>query len=293
MIEEDPLPVLDEGNLLASVKTYLISVHQRLIFFHDEKKDPLRVIAYRSAAIDRLLIQLYRMAERSSPKKGFRAALLSQGGYGRRELCLHSDIDILLLHDGKAQQFVQHLNEKVLQILWDAGLEVGFAVRTVRECRQMMDQDMTILTSLLDARYLAGDRDLFDDFCKMSDRYFTSKKNCDLFLQKKAAENTERKGRYGGAGYLLEPNLKEGEGGLRDYHAMHWYACVFDRLTRFDRLNRFAPVSRVDRVGGGQGLAICPRTDRGHAKRCFTAQHVRHNVRVDVLSGCDQNTAAA
>lgn len=226
--------VLDEGNLLASVKTYRAEVGRRLGVLHNEKRDALGVIDCRTAAIDRLLIGLYQLAQKSYAKKNkgdkFRAVLVSQGGYGRRELCLHSDIDLLLLFEGRETGFVQHLNDNLFQILWDAGLEVGHAVRSVRDCRQLMDQDITILTSLIDARFLAGDAALFDEFQKMTRKYFSSKKNREKFLQKKVAENQERQEKYGRSIYLREPNLKEGEGGLRDHHSLYWLARVFDRI---------------------------------------------------------------
>lgn len=221
-----------EAEVLPSVKEYLEEVRERLLKLHEEHSDPTPAIAYRTEAMDRLLEALYLKAEKDyGPKeKGFRAALLSQGGYGRRELCLHSDIDVLFLYDGKAQEFVKFLNERVLQPLWDAGLEVGFAVRTVKDCRKLMEQDMTILTSLLDARRLVGDGALSDELQATVVKYFSSKGNRERFLKLKIAENEERQEKYGGSVYLLEPNIKEGEGGLRDYHTVYWFARIFDRV---------------------------------------------------------------
>lgn len=231
MSGEGLLIVLD-GDVLGAVRSFLDKVKERISALHEENEDPLPAIQFRTQAMDRLLEALYLKAERDygPPGRDFRAALLSQGGYGRTELCLHSDIDVLFLYDGKAQEFVKFLNERVLQPLWDAGLEVGFAVRTVRDCRKLMDEDMTILTSLLDARHLVGDRTLSEELQAAVEKYFASKGNRDRFLKLKIAENEERQEKYGGSVYLLEPNIKEGEGGLRDYHSVYWFARIFDRI---------------------------------------------------------------
>jgi [protein-PII] uridylyltransferase len=222
-------PVLREENLLTTVKSYLDQVREELVRVQEETRDPVRVSLFRTESMDRLLISLYRLAEGIYRKNGgnnFRSALLAQGGYGRKELCLHSDIDLLFLYEGKAEGFIKLLTGKVLQNLWDAGLEVGFATRTVKDCRRLMEEDLTIMTSLIDARYLAGEREVADKFQEMFSHYFSSAKNKERFLRKKEEENEERKEKYGGSVYLLEPNLKEGEGGLRDYHSLYWFARI-------------------------------------------------------------------
>ncbi len=230
------VPTLTPDDLLGPVKKYLTEVDAELLARHEARSDPSEVINARTDAIDRLLISLYHLAEKTyqkdSSEQEFRACLVSQGGYGRRELCLRSDIDLLFLHDGKSQDFIRFLNEKILQNLWDAGLEIGFAVRTVRDCRRLMEEDLTILTSLIDCRYLAGDRGLLGEFDRMFERYFASEKNRESFLKTKLAENKERKEKFGASVYLLEPNLKEGEGGLRDYHSLYWMIRAHDRLLK-------------------------------------------------------------
>lgn len=218
-----------KGTTLEDLKSYLESVRERLLELHESNTDPWPAIAFRTEAMDQLLQALFRSAEKIYGKP-VRAALLSQGGYGRKELCIHSDIDILFLYDGKGQDFVSLLNERVLQPLWDCGLEVGYAVRTVKDCRKLMEEDLTILTSLLDIRLLAGDAGLFEELQTVIERYFSSKSNRERFLKVKNAENRERQEKYGGSVYLLEPNLKEGAGGLRDYHSIYWFARIYDAL---------------------------------------------------------------
>ena len=227
-------PILREENLLTTVKSYLDRVQEQLIRIHEETRDPIQVSLFRAESMDRLLISLYRLAEeihqKNGGKNGLRSALLTQGGYGRKELCLHSDIDLLFLYEGKAEGFIKLLTGKILQNLWDAGLEAGFATRTVKDCRRLMEDDLTIMTSLIDARYLAGDQTIVQEFEEMFSRYFSSPKNKERFFRKKRDENEERREKFGGSVYLLEPNLKEGEGGLRDYHSLHWFAKIKDGI---------------------------------------------------------------
>lgn len=227
------LAELKEEDLLSSVKDYLKRMEDHLLFLHQEKKDPWEVIFFRTKFMDRLLVELYRLAEKMGHKMGandLNAALLAQGGYGRRELCLHSDIDLLFLYEGRPDKFLKFFTSSILQTLWDAGLEVGFATRTVNDCRKLLENDLSILTSLIDARYIAGDLVFDARLSEMMRRYFASEKNRRRFLQLKIEENQERRERYGSSVFLLEPNLKEGEGGLRDYHTLYWFACVYEGI---------------------------------------------------------------
>jgi [protein-PII] uridylyltransferase len=161
--------------------------------------------------------------------------LVAQGGYGRRELNPHSDVDLLFLYPWKINPFVQSVTERVLYTLWDAGLQVGHAVRTVNESIRLAAHDMEVKTSLLDARYLAGDRSLFAEFEKATQDYLVQR-NGQRFIRDKLQENRERHERYGGSVYLLEPEVKEGEGGLRDIHAALWIAKVRCNVQGFEDL---------------------------------------------------------
>lgn len=229
-----PALQLREENLLPSVKAYLQTLEQQLLRWHEEKRDPTQVILLRTESIDRLLVSLFKLAQdlhrkepKSSKSEDLTVTLLSQGGYGRKELCLHSDIDLLFLYEGKADPFLKLFTGRILQTLWDAGLEVGFATRTVKDCKKLLESDLTILTALIDARFIAGEPGLAEKVSQMIDRYFASEKNRDRFVRLKMDENKERQERYGDSVYLLEPNLKEGEGGLRDYHTLYWIARIY------------------------------------------------------------------
>src|SRR3989338_5063941 len=161
------LPHLDfsRGDLKSVTQVYLQAAHDMMMALHEKRGSSIDVLRFRSAVIYHLIQQLFIVSE-NEIKRGHsdwqsNYTLVSQGGYGRRELCLHSDIDLLFLYEGKAEGFIKLLSERILQGLWDAGLEVGFATRTVADCRRLMEGDLTILTSLLDARFLIGERELY------------------------------------------------------------------------------------------------------------------------------------
>ena len=238
MVVEKPILILKEGDILAQVKQYLFEAKTYVVTLHQQNTDSLEVINTHSDLIDQLLKELYRHVENQFKAKGQKkksqCAILAQGGYGRQELCLSSDIDLLILHDGKVDDFVKSLSEGIIQTLWDAGLEVGAATRSVKDCLKLMTQDFTIMTSLFDARPLIGDVQLCEELSRGIQKHFKSDKNRQSFYIQKFQESQERKAKYGGSIFLLEPNLKESEGGLRDYHTLYWIARVEHGVDRIE-----------------------------------------------------------
>jgi [protein-PII] uridylyltransferase len=148
---------------------------------------------------------------------------IALGGYGRREQCLHSDVDVLLLFKKKMPEEAKELIQEIIYPLWDLGLEVSYATRTLKECIDLASQDFEVLTSLIDARFLCGISFLYLDLFEMI-RAKVLGRHSTAFVQWLVARSRERHGRFGDSSYLLEPNLKEGLGGLRDLHVMLWIA---------------------------------------------------------------------
>ncbi len=152
-------------------------------------------------------------------------ALIALGGYGRGEQCVHSDVDILILFNKKIPAEAEELVREIIYPLWDIGFEVGHATRTVEECVSLASTNLEVLTSLLDARFICGMSNLFAEMVEMLRNKFIApnlKKTVKLLIDK----NNQRHFRFGNSAYLLEPNLKEGNGGLRDYHTILWIAKV-------------------------------------------------------------------
>ena len=162
-------------------------------------------------------------------KKGNPFAFVSVGGYGRMELCLHSDIDIIILFNSKIPPHAKELAEEVLYPLWDLGLDLGYGIRSLKDCVSLSKKDFEVLTSLLDARFLCGDSPLYLSLMQSIRKKVVSRKTVPVrrWLED---QNKVRMAMFGDASHLLEPDLKEGIGGLRDCHHMLWLARVFFEL---------------------------------------------------------------
>jgi [protein-PII] uridylyltransferase len=158
-----------------------------------------------------------------NPSEAEHMAIIATGGYGRGLLAPGSDIDLLFLLPYKQTAWGESVAEAILYCLWDMGLKVGHATRSVDECIRQAKADMTIRTSVLEARYLLGDQKLFDTLITRFDKEIVSGSAAE-FVTAKLAEREERHRRAGQSRYLVEPNVKDGKGGLRDLHTLFWIA---------------------------------------------------------------------
>ncbi len=174
-----------------------------------------------SALTDEVVSELFRAI--SAEQGGPSLALVATGGYGRRELSPRSDVDLLALLPEKKNDRAEKVAEQLHRALWDAGLEAGFAARTLEGCLQTAREDHTIRTALLDARLVAGDAQLFKALERATLTELEARK-VEEFIADKLEEFSERRRRYGGSVWLLEPHLKQGKGGLRDLQAALWIA---------------------------------------------------------------------
>jgi [protein-PII] uridylyltransferase len=158
-----------------------------------------------------------------NPSEAERMAVIATGGYGRGLLAPGSDIDLLFLLPYKQTAWGESIAETILYCLWDLGLKVGHATRSVDESIRQARADMTIRTSILESRFLFGDRVLFDELIARFDRDVVQGTGSD-FVAAKLAEREERHRKAGQSRYLVEPNVKDGKGGLRDLHTLFWIA---------------------------------------------------------------------
>jgi [protein-PII] uridylyltransferase len=165
----------------------------------------------------------------ANPTTGDRLSVVAVGGYGRGELAPFSDVDLLFLIPYKETPRVEQIVEYALYLLWDLGLKVGHATRSVEDCIRLARDDMVIRTSLLEARYLWGARDLFDEMRRRFNAEIVAGTS-RAFIQAKLAERDERHRRMGDSRYVLEPNVKDGKGGLRDLHTLYWIAKYHHRV---------------------------------------------------------------
>ncbi len=159
----------------------------------------------------------------TNPSSAERMAIIATGGYGRGLLAPYSDVDLLFLLPYKQTPWGESVIEHVLYLLWDLGLKVGHATRTVEQSLKLARSDMTIRTALLDSRLILGDEELFSDLLQRFQREVVTG-TARQFVEAKLAERDERHRRSGASRYRVEPNIKDGKGGLRDLHTLHWLA---------------------------------------------------------------------
>eukprot|EP01013_Petalomonas_cantuscygni_P037161 TRINITY_DN67946_c0_g1_i1.p1 TRINITY_DN67946_c0_g1~~TRINITY_DN67946_c0_g1_i1.p1 ORF type:complete len:951 (+),score=227.84 TRINITY_DN67946_c0_g1_i1:94-2946(+) len=156
-----------------------------------------------------------------NPTEAERLAIIATGGYGRGVMAPSSDTDLLFLRAYKASPHTESVIEYMLYALWDMGLKVGNAFRTPAECVKLAAEDVTIKTSLLDARFICGDQALSAEMLTKFKKDAVDGKDAD-FIADKLAERDARHARQGDARYVVEPNIKEGKGGLRDLQTLYW-----------------------------------------------------------------------
>jgi len=176
-----------------------------------------------------------------NPTEGERLALMAVGGYGRGALAPFSDIDLLFLRPYKETAHAESVIEFMLYALWDLGFKVGHASRTVAECLKLSREDITIRTSLLEARRLTGDEALAATLIKRFREEVVRGSGAE-FVAAKLKERDDRHARAGASRFMVEPNVKEGKGGLRDLHTLFWIAQYLrpgDGLAAVMRLEMF------------------------------------------------------
>ncbi|WP_127901067.1 [protein-PII] uridylyltransferase [Solirhodobacter olei] len=177
------------------------------------------------------------------PTEAERIALVAVGGYGRAEMAPFSDVDLLFLTPWKTTAWAESVVESMLYMLWDLRLKVGHATRTVADCIRLGRKDITIRTALLEHRYLAGDAALAAELKEKlwSDLFRGTEAE---FIEAKLVERVERHKRQGGQRYVLEPNVKEAKGGLRDLQTLYWIAKYIHRVEKAEELVALGVFSR-------------------------------------------------
>ncbi len=176
-------------------------------------------------------VAVTRLHPQLSPTATERLSVIAVGGYGRAEMAPHSDVDLLFLTPWKSTGWAESVVESILYMLWDLKLKLGHATRSVDDCLRLSQADMTIRTSLLEHRLVCGDPVTAGDLrARLWPELFD--RSVPEFIEAKLAERDARHERQGGQRYVLEPNVKEGKGGLRDLQTLYWIAKYIHRVDR-------------------------------------------------------------
>jgi len=209
----------DAANALPALKAEVSSINQGLKQLYQDGAPVEEIVLGRASLVDRLLTTLFEhfFVPISQP-----VALVAVGGYGRGELHPASDIDLMLLLQDEEDEKTQEAIEKFIMLLWDGGLEIGHSVRTLEECAAEAANDITVATNILESRLLFGDRALFNGMQELTGP--EQMWDDQSFFQAKLQEQVQRNGKYNDTAYNLEPNIKEGHGGLRDIQMIGWVA---------------------------------------------------------------------
>ncbi len=195
---------------------------------------------------DAVIVALYGLAQHvvaGARPAAERMSIVAVGGYGRGTLAPGSDVDLLFLLPAKQTPTGERVVEFILYFLWDLGLKVGHATRSVAECIRLSRSDMTIRTAILEARHIVGDRPLSDE---LAARFASEvvKGTGREFIAAKLAERDQRHRQQGASRYLVEPNVKEGKGGLRDLHTLFWIAKYYYRVASREELVKVGVFSK-------------------------------------------------
>jgi [protein-PII] uridylyltransferase len=230
-------------------KKFLKLEEHRLRLKHYSGAGGLEVVRDRATLLDVVLRHLFDGAVEFSPfaTQTPPVALLAIGGYGRGELNPYSDVDILFLHEaGKLQPNAADVIEQVLYMLWDVGFKVGHATRSIQEANRLANSDVLTKTSLLESRFLAGNRNLYAKFRRDFFEHCV-RGQVSAYLSWRLANQEERHRKYGGSVFMLEPNVKNGCGGLRDYQNMQWICYFRDGVMSTAKLVERKYIAESDR----------------------------------------------
>nr|WP_052042083.1 [protein-PII] uridylyltransferase [Paracoccus sphaerophysae] len=196
-------------------------------------RETVRAIAELTDATVRAVhhVATTRLHPNLAPTEGERLAVMAVGGYGRGEMAPQSDVDLLFVHPWKTAGWIESVVESMLYMLWDLKLKVGQATRSVEECLRLAEGDMTIRTSLLEHRLVCGDAVIAQELrTRLWPELFD--RTVPQFIEAKLAEREARHTRQGGQRYVLEPNVKEGKGGLRDLQTLYWLGKYIHQVDR-------------------------------------------------------------
>jgi [protein-PII] uridylyltransferase len=233
-------PIQTRAKLLSVLKAMSVEGRNQARVLLEKDGNGTKCARRLSSLQDRIIQLIHEFAishvyKVNNPSRGEKLAVVAVGGYGRDLLAPGSDIDLLFLLPYKQTAWCEAVIEFILYALWDMGFKVGHATRTVDDSIRQAKADMTIRTSILEARFLLGEKALFDELVRRFRKEVVTGTATE-FIAAKLAERDERHRRTGNSRYLVEPNIKDGKGGLRDLHTLYWIGKYFYQVDKPEKL---------------------------------------------------------
>jgi [protein-PII] uridylyltransferase len=233
-----------------ALRDYLKAQYKQIQLRQQQGTEGGQIVASLTGLADGIIEQLHRQVIESSPshlrwKLEDGLAIVALGGYGRGELAPYSDIDLMFLHRDSIKRNVQEPSARILKTLWDIGYRVGHSLRTIDDCVALGRKDLSVRTALMEARFLAGNQRLFDQFRTRFHRKVVLKRPAS-YVRARILDRQKEYEQYGTTVYLLEPHVKMSQGGLRDLHLLRWAAMGQYHTTSLETLKHHGILSARD-----------------------------------------------
>ncbi len=239
----------DRSVVVSALKEYISCRIQEINDLHKNGASGLHIVSQISNLTDKIISGIYKYelkkyeSSHKSPVSD-NCTVVAVGGYGRGELNPFSDIDIMFLYKNDAKEAVESVSMAVLYLLWDLKYNIGHSVRTVDDCVKVSCSDFTVRTALMEARIITGSEPLFNEFQTVFSNRVVGR-DVKSYIEDRLKHISERYKQYGSSVYLVEPNIKEGKGGLRDIHSLKWVLIAKYRIYSLAEFHKQGYLSKI------------------------------------------------
>tara|TARA_B100001013_G_scaffold201393_1_gene121996 strand:- start:1136 stop:3823 length:2688 start_codon:yes stop_codon:yes gene_type:complete len=222
------------------LKNFYEIKNKKLLENFKKKNNGLEFTNKRAILLDEVIYKFYKQYAKHFQKniKNFEFSIIATGGFGRKELAPHSDIDILFLHTLKNKKNLKNLVKPILHTLWNLGLRVGYATRTPQECISYSKKELDVCTSILESRFIVGDKNIYENLMKQYKNKIVERYG-KKFIKAIFLEREKRLNEIGDTRYLLEPNVKNGKGAIRDLQTLDWIGKFFYKINNLNDLTNY------------------------------------------------------
>ena len=227
------------------LKKFYENRNKKLLDNFEKKNNGLELANTRSNLLDQIISKCYNyyFLELKKNSKNLKFSIVATGGFGRKELAPYSDIDILFLHSLKSKKDLEDFVKFVLHTLWNLGLKVGYATRTPKECILYSKKKLDVCTSILESRFIVGDKTIYESLTKQYKNNIIEKYK-KKFIKSIFSERKKRLIDTGDTRYLLEPNVKNGKGGIRDLQTLDWIGKFVYKITNLKDLINYKIIDK-------------------------------------------------